>query len=159
MNYLKTINGDLLNATEDFVAHQCNCMSTNAKTLAQQLFIKYPYANTYKNRIKGNKNTYNIPGTMEIFGNGIDKRFIINIYSQYYPSIAKYNNDTTNKRLEWFVNCLNEITKINDIQNKTIAMPYNIGCGAAGGDWNIYHKIIEDFANKEKINITLYKLD
>ena len=37
-------------------------------------------------------------------------------------------------------------------------MPYNIGCGAAGGDWQIYYKMIENFANDNQIYMTLYKI-
>jgi hypothetical protein len=37
-------------------------------------------------------------------------------------------------------------------------MPYNIGCGAAGGDWNIYFDMIKNFAYINQINVTLYKL-
>ena len=81
------------------------------------------------------------------------------MYSQYYPALPKYNNDTNEKRIGWFENCLHEISKIDDIQNKTISMPFRIGCGVAGGDWTIYYNLICEFANKEKIHITLYRLD
>ena len=156
--YLKVINGNLLDATEDFIAHQCNCSSTNAKTLAEQLFKKYDYADSYKKRVKNNKMTYHVPGTIEIFGNGHENRYIINMYAQYYPSTGKYSNDNDIKRLEWFKECLNKISNIDDIQNKTIAMPDNIGCGAGGGDWILYYNLLNEFANNNKINVVLYKL-
>ena len=149
--YVKTINADLLNATEQYIAHQCNCISINACTLAKDIFKKFPHSNTYNQRIKYDKSTYSMPGTITIHNN------IINMYAQYYPSLPKYNNDTFPKRLEWFNQCLNEIGNIDNIQNKTIAMPYNIGCGAGGGDWNIYYGMICEFADRTKINITLYK--
>ena len=38
-------------------------------------------------------------------------------------------------------------------------MPYNIGCGLAGGDWNSYIKIIKDLAQLYKRNITIYQYD
>ena len=41
-NYIKVINGNLLEAQEQYIIHQCNCVSVNAKTLAKQLFDKYP---------------------------------------------------------------------------------------------------------------------
>ena len=156
MEYIKIINGDLLDASDSYIAHQCNCISTNAKTLAELIFNKYPYSNSYSKRINGLKSTYGNPGTIEIFGN--TEPYIINMYAQYYPTKSKYPNDSVNKRIEWFKECLTYISKIENIQTKTIAMPYNIGCGAAGGDWNVYYKILTDFANKEKIHITLYKL-
>jgi len=158
MEYIKIINGDLLDAKEDYIVHQCNCISTNAQALAKQIFGRYDYANSYKNRINNDKSTYTQPGTIEIYGNGNDQRYVINMYAQYYPAKAKYDNDTLAKRFQWFQQCLNDISKIDNIKNKTLAFPFNIGCGAAGGDWNIYYNAIQTFANKQKINITLYKL-
>lgn len=153
--YIQIINDDLLNAKEDYIVHQCNCVSNDAKTLAEKIFKKYPYANSYKNRTTS---TRSIPGTIEIFGNGTNKRFIINAYAQFYPSTNKYQNDNAEKRIKWFEECLNKISEIENINTKTIAMPYNIGCGAGGGNWIEYYKLIRKFARREKIYVTLYKL-
>jgi len=160
MSYVKIVNGNLLDANEDYLVHQCNCISTHAKALAEQIFNKFDYANIYKNRINGDKNTYSVPGTIEILGNELDQRYIINIYSQYYPALAKYNNDNAQKRIKWFKECLHKISEIENIinDNKTIAMPFNIGCGAAGGDWATYYDLINNFAEQNKIYVTLYKL-
>ena len=154
MAYFNIINADLLTATETYIAHQCNCISTDAKALAKSLFDKYPYANTYKKRIYKNVQTHTQPGTIDVLEGHPQ---IINMYAQYYPHIAKYNNDTQEKRIVWFQECLTHISNIENIKHQTIAMPYNIGCGAAGGNWNIYSKMIEDFANDNQIYVTLYK--
>lgn len=106
------IQGNLLNAKEEYIAHQCNCVSTDAKALAKDIFEKFPSANTY--------HLTRIPGTISFHDR------IINMYAQYYPTFAKYNNDNSSKRQAWFIQCLDEIAKY-DINN--IAMPYNIGCG------------------------------
>lgn len=153
---IKIINGDALQATEEYLAHQCNCVTNASKHMAKSMFDKYPYANTYVKRSR-DKSTYNTPGTIEVLGNGTNQRYIINMYSQYYPSTAKYNNDSTNLRIQWFQQCLKHISLIPNIKN--IAMPYNIGCGSAGGDWNVYFKMISDFAEKYNIDVVLYKLD
>lgn len=158
MAYFKIVDGDLLMATETYIVHQCNCISVNAKALAEFIFEKYPYANTYGKRISKDNSTYSKPGTIDILGNGIANRYIINMYAQYYPAVAKYNNDSKLKRIVWFKECLSYIGQIENIKESSIAMPFNIGCSAAGGDWSVYCKIIEDFANKEQISITLYKL-
>ena len=51
---------------------------------------------------------------------------------------------------------LNQISQIDNIAS--IAMPYNIGCGTAGGDWDVYFQMIKNFANNYQIHVTLYKL-
>lgn len=151
---VRIVEGNLLEAKEEFIGHQCNCCTTESKFLAKQIFDNFPYANTYKFRTKDPK-TRSRPGTVDIFGVK-GQRKIINMYAQYYPGGAKYGNDTYLKRLEWFEECLNAIGKTGV---KKLALPYNIGCGSAGGDWNKYFGLIESFTNKFGVNVTLYKLD
>jgi hypothetical protein len=44
------------------------------------------------------------------------------------------------------------------IENKgSIAIPYKIGCGYGGGDWNNYEKIIKEIGEKYNKNIKIYK--
>ena len=42
----------------------------------------------------------------------------------------------------------------------SIAIPYGIGCGLAGGDWEIVSNIIDDVTNSYNYtNYTIYKLN
>ena len=155
---IKIIEEDILNSGALIIAHQCNCCSVDAKGLAKSIFDKYPYANNYKNRIKNDKTTYSEPGTIEIFGEGTKEApFIINIYAQYFPGVSEYANYTASLRRGWFKECLQHIeafVKLNNIHLHNVAMPYNIGCGLAGGDWELYSKYLEE----SNLNIVLYKL-
>ena len=85
-------------------------------------------------------------GSIDIAGNGEDKRYVINMFSQYYPGKCKYpgNIDNAYLRVNAFQSCLNKISKIDNLES--IAFPYEIGCGLAGGDWKEYEKMISDFA-------------
>jgi O-acetyl-ADP-ribose deacetylase (regulator of RNase III) len=157
-SFVKIIKGDLLEASETFICHQCNCVTTNAGGLAQALFDRYPYANSYAKRNPKDPSTHSAPSTIEICGNNSGQRYIINMFAQYYPGLPSYPTDDVNKRLSWFRKCLVHIARIPHIQNYTLAMPYNIGCGLAGGNWDIYYGLISQFALKERINIVLYKL-
>ena len=40
--------GDLLQATEQFIVHQCNCVGKSARGLALALFKKFPHADVYQ---------------------------------------------------------------------------------------------------------------
>ena len=40
----------------------------------------------------------------------------------------------------------------------SLAMPYKIGCGLAGGSWDIVEPIIREVFNQTDITINLYKL-
>ncbi len=41
----------------------------------------------------------------------------------------------------------------------SIAIPYGMGCGLAGGNWNIVYKIICDLFEKSRILVVIYKFD
>jgi O-acetyl-ADP-ribose deacetylase (regulator of RNase III) len=155
---LEIIDGNLLTAKEKFIAHQCNCLSKTAGGIAQAIFDKYPYANTYATRTEPN-----IPNTIEILGNGKDERFVINMYSQYYPGAPKYPlslKDGTRAREKFFYQCLLRISKISNLES--IAFPYLIGCGLGGGIWEVYLGNLTFFANhleKQNIKVVLYRKD
>jgi O-acetyl-ADP-ribose deacetylase (regulator of RNase III) len=156
---VRVVEGNLLDATEDYICHQCNCITNQSKYIAQQIFDKYPYSNTYKLRTQ-DKKTHSIPGTIDIKGDGKKERYVINMYSQYYPSYAKYTNDSKALRLKWFQKCLSLIGEEKNITTSptSIAMPYKIGCGSAGGNWDDYLAALNEFATTYDIAVTLYKL-
>jgi hypothetical protein len=41
----------------------------------------------------------------------------------------------------------------------SVAMPYLIGCGLAGGDWPTYYRIIQQWAEKYHLKVKLYDRD
>lgn len=65
---IEIISGDLFTAQEQYIAHQCNCVTKRAAHLAKDMFAKYPYANIYKGRTQPDK-----PGHLIIRGNGQDQ--------------------------------------------------------------------------------------
>jgi hypothetical protein len=140
---IEIIEKDLLLCDAKYIAHQTNCVSNKSAFLAYDLFKKYPYSDVYSNRTIPDS-----PGTIKIFGDGIKERFVINMFSQYYPGKSKYPEseiDGLKAREKYFHKCLNKIAKIKDLES--IAFPYFIGCGAAGGDWNYYYNTLINFEN------------
>ena len=100
------------------------------------------------------------PRKIVIKGNGIDQRYVINMIGQWFPGRVKYPNSSKDgyiARQKYFKNCLKEIMKIKDLES--IAFPYNIGCGVAGGDWEIYEKLIDLFSKHVDADVFLYKLE
>jgi len=136
-------NKNILNAKEQYLVHQCNCITNHAAGLAYQIFKKFPYSNSYIKRTEPS-----VPGTIEICGNGINKRFIINLYGQYAP--GKHNDkslrDQLLMRTMYFHDALTKISQIPDI--KSIAVPYKIGCGLAGGNWDFYFTELKELDYK-----------
>ncbi len=151
---IKEVSGNLLTATEQYIAHQCNCVSNYAAGLAKDIFTRYPYSDIYTKRLIRHN-----PGSIEICGDGESQRFIINMMAQVYPGKSKYDTgvDTTEKRQEYFATCLNKIAQIHNIQS--LALPAYIGCGLAGGNWDSYIAIINEFTLTNNIPTTIYYKD
>lgn len=149
----KIIQANIFNATEQYIAHQCNCITNKAAHLAKDVFTHFPYADVYSNRI-----SEDTPGTICVRGNGVNERYIIAMFAQFYPGRVRYpdsKKDGFLARENYFLNCLRKISKIPDI--KSIAFPYRIGCGAAGGNWENYEKMINLLSDKTNINVSIYR--
>lgn len=166
---LKLISGDLFDSKAKYIAHQCNCLTYRAAHLAKDVFARYPYADIYSPRHKivvndnGEKEivwSQDVPGNIIVRGNGKDQRYVVAILGQYYPGSPKNTDsmlDGTQARQKYFHSALWKLTKIRNLES--VAFPYCIGCGAAGGDWVVYNKIIENFAKylNGKADIFIYK--
>ena len=67
--------------------------------------------------------------------------------------------DDASQRLQWFFACLDAISDIPDLTS--VAFPYTIGCGLAGGHWPDYERALEDCANglpARGVTVTVYRL-
>lgn len=152
------INGDIFMTGAQYICHQSNCIATGqASGIAKLIFEKYPYADTYKDRTEKS-----IPGTIDVFGDGLFYRGIINMNAQFYPGKVNINpngEDTEVNRKKWFHRCLLEIANIEKLTS--VAFPDRIGCNLAGGDWVWYENKLTKFANyiEEKCNaeVLIYK--
>lgn len=155
---IEIITGDLLNSKEKYILHQTNCISTKmAAGLAKQIFDKYPYADCYLSRTQTNS-----PGTIDIRGNGKDQRLIINLHGQYYPGGIKYPTSTLDGvkvREKYFYHGLLRVAQITDLES--VALPWRAGCGIAGGDWEHYLGLINNFAqhveSQQGAKVLIYK--
>lgn len=155
MSNIKIIQGgDIRDSQEKYIVHQTNCITTKSAHLAKTIFDKFPHADIYKPRIQSGHRDK--PGTIIIKGDGKSKRYVINLLGQYYPSKSKFNNDTVELRQKWFKMGLTEILKIPNLTS--IAFPWNIGCGSAGGDWDDYYEMIKQFAKKTNAKIVIYNI-
>lgn len=161
---IKIVKGNILNSPDTFIAHQCNCTGKYVGGVAAAIFDKWPGAND------------NIRGTQGAFGeikiHKVEKKkFIVNMFSQYEGGglIEFTGKDSAEDRVIKFANALDIMTRaLKDEVRRlifkdlplTISFPYLIGCGIAGGDWEIYSAMLEKFSDaieKQGGQVTLYK--
>lgn len=156
---IEIVTGSIFDSKEKYLCHQCNCVTNKAAHLSKDVFATYPYADVYAAR-----SNPDAPGTICVKGNGSDQRYVVNMFGQYYPGNPKYptsNLDGTKAREKYFHQCLLSLAKIPDLES--VAFPWKIGCGAAGGDWNIYLGNITNFANyveqTQNVRVVIYRRD
>jgi hypothetical protein len=148
---LRERRGNLLDATEDWIVHQCNAVSSKlgGGGLSEQIFRKWPHANVYERfHARGSQSQ---PGDALLHGNGLDgssARGVVNLIGQRYPGPPKHSNDSKAMRKEWFALALRALAAEPAISTRksSVAFPCEIGCGLAGGDWAVYRSLIETFA-------------
>lgn len=150
---VKEINGSILNCkSEDteYILHQCNCFHTMGAGLAKAIAIKYPCAViTDKRTIRGDINKL---GTYSIAKDLISGINIVNVYSQFrYGTDKRYTDyDALQKALT--------LLKQSELLTSTtsIAIPYNFGCGLAGGCWIIVYDIFIKVFKETPIELKIY---
>jgi O-acetyl-ADP-ribose deacetylase (regulator of RNase III) len=134
---MRTIKGNIidlaLTGDYDCLAHITNCFCTMGGGVAYQIAKNFPYAEkSDKSTQVGDKKK--LGKIIIVSGSPIN---IINCYAQY--------NFGTNKRqlnYEALYRCLEEISDRVSV-NSSILIP-QIGCGLAGGNWNIVKNMIEE---------------
>lgn len=146
-------HGNILEATENIIVHQVNNLGIMGAGLALQIKNKWPDVYTeYKkyihqmNTINSTKHT--LIGSIQLVLIN-DNQVIINMFSQNGISRTKRTTD-----YDAMEQCFKQIQKIIQGTEHTVAIPYKIGCGLAGGDWNIVQNLIEKYLP----NTTIYKL-
>jgi O-acetyl-ADP-ribose deacetylase (regulator of RNase III) len=180
------VDGSILDANTQFIAHQCNCITRCFAGLADTIFTRYPEANAFDSRQRRGV-LMDTPGTV------IQEGRVLNMFAQFFPSmpilqsrydlvhrkaivtttttIDKYfsncpqdvkdtlvsyvENETFEQRLKWFQQCLYNMLKIPNL--KSVAFPYKIGCGMAGGYWTLYKQELQKFASQTSCAVVIYK--
>jgi len=145
---IKIVDGDILKAKEDILAHQTNCQGVMGSGIAKQIKDKYPEVfEQYRKFFVNNK--FTALGKCQIV-KAEEGKYVANLFGQYKYGTDKQHTDY--KALEEALFSLKVSAKDN---NKSVAIPYNIGCCRGGGSWEVVYKIIEEvFSDYE---ITLYR--
>lgn len=159
---INIIKGNLLNSKEEIIGHQVNCKGVMNSGVAKAIREKYHYAYTqYKAYCKirtsddllGQCNIVMVANSYLNSEKKLYPRYIANMFAQ---DDYGYNKCYTDYKA--FEMCIKHLVAYMDIMDiKTIAMPYRIGCGRGGGDWNIVYGILDKyFGQTNKTKLVLY---
>lgn len=163
----QVISANLLSATEEYICQQTCCTALRPHGLSEVLRIAFgacPYSE--RRRFKGNWAILEDrprPGTVTVYVTE-SKTKIACLFAQYtHGKPGAYKDpletgilDSHADRVVYFRQCLTELSKLNPT---SVAFPYKIGCGLAGGDWSVYEKILQEWSSENpSILIKIYKL-
>lgn len=148
---IKVVRGNLLEAKEEIIGHQVNCMGVMAAGLAWQLRNKHPAVyEAYQLKCNHATNKRALLGDLQLVPINND-RTIANLFGQYH--FRSETQQTDDSALE---TSLRKLKRIAALSKRTIALPFGLGCGLANGDWNVVKKIIRNIF--EDYGVTLYQL-
>lgn len=164
------IKGDLLESKEDYIVHQCNCYTITSHGLSKAIAEKFPWADHYSNRKRLDSRNLAVEedrdefGTIKIIQNpNKEKPDVVCLFAQLCPgkplrfhSYPNWYVDTAKERLNKFKSCLRKLGRL--CRGKNVAFPNKIGRGLAGGNWDVYYKLICKFANKYDVKTFIYEL-
>jgi hypothetical protein len=165
--------GDLLNATEPYIAQQANCLTMRAHGLAATIAKRFPrHGNYYSTRtpLKPGANTAteksrDIPGTIHITPSESEEPSMVMLFGQWapgapnsrwihrYPVYVDEHYETASDREHWFQLALDALDDVIP-SHEQVAIPWGIGCGLARGNWRHYQAMLE----QAKTSFVVYAL-
>ena len=160
---IKIVDGDLLQSNLPLIAHQTNCLGVMGAGIAKSIKNKWNLVYTqYANFCKLFKYSKELLGKCQVCITG-DKpiNLVANLFGEYSytESISPYENRHTDYyALEIALLALKADCIAYGI--KEIGIPYKLGCGLAGGNWdNVVYPILQKlFENNPEITLYIYKL-
>lgn len=155
------MEGNILDTPFQFIAHQVNCQGVMGAGLARQIKMKYP--EVFQDYVKYCK----LFSKDNLFGSGFgswtrdNKHCILNIFGQFGYGIGKRQTDY-DALYAGFAYVIKLIRDTYFVTNKSyqivIAIPYGIGCGLAGGDWNEVKSVLEAIEKECNVVFIAYTL-
>jgi O-acetyl-ADP-ribose deacetylase (regulator of RNase III) len=147
---LKYKKGCLITAAQsgevNVIAHQCNCQNNMGRGIAPLIKRAFPEAwEADKETIKGSKRKL---GNLTVAKSG--EVTVFNLYGQYRYGVDKQHTDYDALRSSLKLMATHLIRPYDKV-----GLPL-IGCGLAGGDWEVVSKIIEE--ELEGFDVTIYEL-
>lgn len=134
------------------LVHQTNCSSTRVAGLASNVFSHYPCANTYINW--HSKRKLGCCDVFDVRSYGTPVEYVVNMNAQTFPGKPNARENHL-MRQQKFSECLLELQGLVATHKwKRVNFPYRIGCGLAGGNWDMYLEMIQRFA--ESVDIDVY---
>lgn len=129
---MRTINGDILDVKCGVICQQVNCAGGYGAGLSGKISRKYPKVErTYRKFVAGKEKDDLLGVCLPV--PVAEDLIVVNIFAERNYANA-YETGIVSTDMNVLVDALHEICE--RYPDKDIYVPYRIGCGLAGGNWN-----------------------
>ncbi len=165
------VSADILTSKEQFIVQQNCCTAVRAHGLSSVIAGAFPGCDPYASRrqLKGNwavAEDRPEPGSLLVLEREEGDPSIICAFAQYYHGKPfAYSGkdplvlgvaDGYADRFGYFKSCLGLIA---ELKPRSVAFPYKIGCGLAGGSWNLYEAELNAWSKRNPgIDVKIYRI-
>ena len=162
---IKEVNGNLLTYPGlQVIGHQTNCLGVMGAGIAKQIKARWPDVfRQYYDYCKSFTNAHYLLGKCQVIDTD-DGKYVANLFGEYSfcESIAPYEEGGKPRHTDYdaLKECLHRLHTWMVLNDKeTCGLPYKIGCGLAGGNWDdvVYPMIKKEFEEDEDIILYIVK--
>ena len=162
MSNIKIVKGNavdaLMNGEIDYLIHQTNCQGKFASGIAGEIRKRLPAAyDAYMKRY----NLFRSRGHNHIpLGEISQGGGVINLHSQLYYGYDKKRYTNYGAMATGLQAIFYYLSDYDDRQQRDIivGLPFGMGCGLGGGDWEIVYELIEHCLAPFVKEVVIYKL-
>lgn len=134
---MRVVDGDLLDVTEGLIAHQVNCRGVMGAGVARVIAKRYSGVEQAYRDHCGGIEPLSLLGTVHLaFATPV--LLVANVFGQLNTGRGLQTDYTAVR------DALSDLSDRLRIGPPTLNVPYMMGCGLAGGDWDTYSAILDE---------------
>lgn len=156
MTLIKVVNGDLVEAEENLIIHQVNCLGKMNSGVAKTIRVKWGRVFDRYSSMCREYDSFEILGQVQsVLVDESKKQYVVNMFSQhsYGYDGERYTN------YEALYRCLEQVANVARKHNYSVAIPYKMGCDRGGANWNVVYTMIEEVFKNHTQPVTIYRID
>lgn len=138
---MKFVKGDILDAEYGIIGHQVNCQMVMGSGLAKKIRTKYPRVFTEYQEVMGILKPEERLGKCQMVEVVRQKLLVANLFGQFYYGKGRVFTDYNALSMalvglkDWHIRNVG-------VKDFPIFLPHGLGCGLAGGDWEVVKGLI-----------------
>lgn len=156
---IKEIIGDATKAGADILAHQTNCVGIMGAGIAKQIRVDLLSKEDFEKYcvLCKTHDAKDLMGTVQFLPVAAGREedcetplYVANVFGENIPSMRDVDTDYDALRKG-----LEEVHRFAAEHKYSVCVPGLMGCGLAGGDWNVVRGILEDVFEETDVDLTI----